>query len=70
VGRNDFELYTSPFLGFHPVFNVELIQPYFQPLLDTSEITEKPTPTELNPNCMEHASIDQIVDTQVKGTHQ
>jgi hypothetical protein len=28
------------------------------------------TPIDLNPHCMEHTSIDQIVDTQVKGTHQ
>jgi hypothetical protein len=52
------------------MFNVDLLQPYFPPLLDTSEIAEQLTPTELNPDCMEHASIDQIVDTQVKGTRQ
>jgi hypothetical protein len=28
------------------------------------------TPTELNLDCMEQASTDQIVDTQVKGTRQ
>jgi hypothetical protein len=27
-------------------------------------------PIELNPDYMEQASTDQIVDTQVKGTHQ
>ena len=27
-------------------------------------------PIELNLNCMEQASIDRIMDTQVKGTHQ
>jgi hypothetical protein len=70
VGDNAFELNTPPFLGLHPVFNVDLLRPYFPPLLDTSEITEQLTPTELNPDCMEHASTDQIVDTQVKGTHQ
>jgi hypothetical protein len=70
VGRNYFELNTPPFLGLHPVFNVDLLRPYFPPLLDTSEIVEKLTPTNLNPNCIEHASIDHIVDTQVKGTCQ
>jgi hypothetical protein len=70
VGSNDFELNTPPFLGLHPVFNVDLLRPYFPPLLDTSEITEQLTPTELNPDCMEQASTDQIVDTQVKGTRQ
>jgi hypothetical protein len=38
--------------------------------LDTSEIEEQLTPTELNPDCMQHESSDHIVDTQVKGTHQ
>jgi hypothetical protein len=52
------------------MFNVELLRPYFPPLLDTSEITEQLTPTKLNPNCMERASTDQTVDTQVKGTCQ
>jgi hypothetical protein len=70
MDRNYFELNTPLFLGFHLVFNVDLLQTYFQPLLDTSEIVEQFTPTELNPNCMEHASIDQIVETQVKGNRQ
>jgi hypothetical protein len=55
VGDNDFELSIPPFLGLHPVFNVDLLRPYFPPLLDTSEIAEQLTPTELNPDCMEHA---------------
>jgi hypothetical protein len=53
MGRNDFELNTPLFLGLHPIFNVDLLQPYFPPLLDTSEITEKMKPTKLNPECME-----------------
>jgi hypothetical protein len=70
MGRNYFELNTPPFIGLHLVFNVHLLRPYFPPLLDTYEIAEKLTPTELNPNCMKQASTDQIVDTQFKGTHQ
>jgi hypothetical protein len=70
VGSNAFELNTPPFLGLHPVFNVDLLRPYFPPLLDTSEIVEQLTPTELNPDYMEQASTDHIVDTQVKGTRQ
>jgi hypothetical protein len=58
------------FLGMHPVSNVAILRPYFPPLLDTSEIAEKLTPTELNPDCMKHASSDQIVDTQIKCTRQ
>jgi hypothetical protein len=38
--------------------------------LDTSEIAEQLTPTELNLDYMEQASIAQIVDTRVKGTRQ
>jgi hypothetical protein len=67
VGSNAFELNTPPFVGLHPMFNVDLLRPYFPPLLDTLEIAKQLTPIELNPDCMEHASIDQIVDIQVKG---
>jgi hypothetical protein len=59
VSDNDFELNIPPFLGLHPVFNV-----------DTLEITEQLTLTKLNPNCMEQESIDKFVDTQVKVTLQ
>ena len=70
VGDNDFELSIPPFLGLHPVFNVELLRPYFAPLLDTSDVAEQLTPAELNPDCMEQATIDQIMDRHVKGTRQ
>jgi hypothetical protein len=49
------------------VFNVDLLRPYFPPLLDTSKIAKQLTPTYLNPYYMEQASTDHIVDTQVKG---
>jgi hypothetical protein len=38
MGKNDFELYIPPFLGIHLVFNLDLIEPYYPPLLDTSEL--------------------------------
>ena len=63
VGSNSFDLNTPPFLGFHPVFNVDLLQPYSTPLLDTSEIPEQLTPIELNLDYMKEASNDHIVDT-------
>jgi hypothetical protein len=50
VGSNAFELNTPPFLAPHPFFNVDLLRPYFPPLLDTSKIAEQITPTELNPD--------------------
>jgi hypothetical protein len=70
MGSNYFELNTPPFFGLHPVFNVDLLQPYFPPLLDTSEIKEQLKPTKLNPDCMEQSYTDQRVDTQVKRTRE
>jgi hypothetical protein len=68
MGDNDFELNIPPSLGLHPVFNVDLLLPYFPPLLDTSNVAEKLTPTKLKPVCIQQASNDHIVDTQIKGT--
>jgi hypothetical protein len=70
MGDNSFELNIPPFLGLHQMFNVDLLRPYFPPLLDTSEIEEQLTSTQLNPNCIQKASSDQIVDKKIKGTHQ
>jgi hypothetical protein len=70
VGDNAFELDIPPFLGLHRVFNVDRLQPYFPPLLDTSDMAEQLTPTELNPDCMEQATNDRIMDTQIKNTRQ
>jgi hypothetical protein len=52
VGDNAFEFNISPFLGLRSVFNVDLLRPYFPLLLDTSEVAEQLTATELNPDCM------------------
>jgi hypothetical protein len=70
VGENDFELSIPPFLGLHLIFNVELLQPYFPPLLDTSDVVEHLAPIELNLDCIEQEIVDQIMDTKMKGTHQ
>jgi hypothetical protein len=70
MGDNSFELSIPPFLGLHPVFNVDLLRPYFPPLLDTSEVAEQLTPTNINPNYLQQASNDQIVDRNIKGTRQ
>jgi hypothetical protein len=69
-GDNAFELNTPPFLGLHSVFNVYLLRPYFPPLLDTSQVAEQLTAIELNPDCMEQESTNNIMDTKVKGTLQ
>ena len=63
LGDNVLELSIPPFLGLHPVFNVDHLRPYFPPLLDTSDIAEQLTPIDLNPDCMEQAATDQIMDT-------
>jgi hypothetical protein len=70
VGDNDFELSIPPFLGLHLIFNVDLLQPYFPPLLDASDIAQQLTPIDLNHDYMEQEAIDQIKDTQIKGTRQ
>jgi hypothetical protein len=58
IGDNGFELSIPPFLGLHPLFNVDRLRPYFPSLLDTSDMAEQLTPTELNPDCMEQATTD------------
>jgi hypothetical protein len=70
MGDNSFDLNIPPFLGLHIVFNVDLLRPYFPPLLNTSDVAEHMTPTKLNPNCIQNASNDHMVDTQIKGTQQ
>eukprot|EP00253_Pinus_taeda_P028779 PITA_28779 len=70
VGDNAFELNIPPFLSLHPVFNVDRLRPYFPPLPDTSNIEEQLTPTELNLDCMEQVVTDQVMDSQIKHTHQ
>jgi len=70
MGDNAFQLSIPPFLGLHPVFNVDRLQPYFPPLLDTSDIAEQLTPIELNPDCMGQEATDRIMDTQIKHHRQ
>jgi hypothetical protein len=68
MGDNAFQLIVPPFIGLHPVFNVELLRPYFPPLLDTLEVAGKLTLKKLNSNCIVQAPVDQIMDTIMKGT--
>jgi hypothetical protein len=57
------ELNIPPFLVLHPVFNVDILFPYFPPLLDTLEVVEQLTPIELKIECRQQGSNDHIVDT-------
>ena len=70
IRDNSFELSIPPILGLHLVFNVDCLQPYFPPLLDTSDVAEQLTQRELNPDCIKQATTDSIMDTQIKNTHQ
>jgi hypothetical protein len=70
VGENDFKFSIPPLLGLYLVFNVELLRPYFPPLLDTSKVDEKLDPTEINSEFLEIDTVDWIMDTKMKGTHQ
>jgi hypothetical protein len=65
MGDNSFELNIPTFLGLHPVFNVDLLRPYFPPLLDTSDVPEHMKQKYLNLVCIQQASSDHI-----KGTRQ
>ena len=52
------------------MFNVDHLRPYFPPLLDASNVAEQLTPIELNPDCMEQATANQIIDTEIKNTRK
>lgn len=49
VGGNDFDLSIPTFLGLHPIFNVEMLLPYFPPMLDALEAFDQLHHTEINP---------------------
>jgi hypothetical protein len=49
---------------------VDLLRPYFPPLLDTLEIAEQLTPTKIKFDWMEQESNDHIMDTLVKVNRQ
>jgi hypothetical protein len=70
MGDNYFEFSVPPFFVLHPIFNLELLQPYFPPLLDTSEVVEKLSPIELNIEFIAKALVHWIMYTGMKGTRQ
>jgi hypothetical protein len=57
VIENAFELSIPPFLGLHPIFNVELLQPHSPPLLDILEVVEHLAPTEVNLDYIEQGTL-------------
>jgi len=69
MGDNYFELNIPLFLDLLQVFNVGCLQPYFPPLLNTSDIVEQLTPTELNPDYMEQDTTYHIMESQIKKNH-
>ena len=58
MGDDDFELNLPAFLDWHSIFNVELLQTYFSPLLDTSEVENNLSTTNWNPHYNEEATKD------------
>jgi hypothetical protein len=64
----DIRAQHSSFPWIDPVFNVDILQLYFPPLLDTSEITEQLKPIELNPDCIQKETNDYILEKQIKVT--
>ena len=66
VGENAFELNLPPFLGVHPVFNVELLKPYFPPLLDIADVAKEINHIELNLEVVSPLQNDQIVEVVMK----
>ena len=55
-----------PLLGVHLVFNVELLKPYFPPLLDIANVAEEISHIELNPEVINPLQSDQIVEVVMK----
>lgn len=51
-------------MGLHPVFNVELLRPYFAPLLDISQATEHIQVTDLSTTIP--AQCDHITEAILK----
>jgi hypothetical protein len=70
VSENDFELSIPPFLVLNSVFNVELLRPYFPPLLDTSDTTEQLAPKKINLDCIEQDKVECIMVTKTNDTYQ
>ena len=58
MGEDDFELSIQPLLCLHPICNVELLQPYFPPLLDTLKAGKLLAPINFNLDYIEQDKID------------
>ena len=49
IGENVFQLYILACLGLHPVFNVDLLQPYHAPLLEHNGLHTR-EPEDIHPD--------------------
>jgi hypothetical protein len=49
---------------------VDLLHPFFPPLLDTSEVDENLAPKKIHLEYLDQATVDQIMDKHMKVTHQ
>ena len=55
-----------PFLGIHPIFNVESLKPYFPPLLDIGDVAKEISHIELNLESINPLQSDQIMEVVMK----
>lgn len=63
LGENDFKLNIPPYLGLHPVFNMDLLRPYFLPLLEYI-VLRLTGPEDIHSDVQEPLSSDTIVEQQ------
>lgn len=58
----EFEHNLPPFLGIHPIFDIELLKTYFPLLLDITKVVEEIIHKELNPEVVNPLQSDQIIE--------
>ena len=64
IGENDFQLDIPACLGLHPVFNVDLIQPYHAPLLEQNKL-QTTKPDDIHSDVQEPLPCDTIVGRHI-----
>ena len=64
IRENDFQLDIPSCLGLHPVFNVDLIQPYHAPLLEQNKL-QTTKPNDIHPYVQDPLPCDTIVGRRI-----
>ena len=60
IGEKAFQLDIPAYLGLHPIFNVDLLQPYHAPLLEQNDL-QIAKPKDIHPDVQEPLICDTIV---------